>query len=94
VPETCEAIFAELGDEFMACPSTPEEWKTVAAGFGYRWNFHNCLGALDGKHVAIKAPNKSGSLYFNYKGFYSIVLLALVDSEYRFLYVDVGSNGR
>lgn len=63
-------------------------------GFETRWNFPNCLGALDGKHVRIHCPAKSGSLYYNYKGTYSVVLLALVDADYKIIYMDVGSEGR
>lgn len=76
------------------CPSTPDEWLKVAELFNTRWNFPNCLGALDGKHIQIKPPNKSGSTFYNYKHSFSIVLMALVDADYRFLYVDVGCNGR
>ena len=61
--------------------------------FGRLWNFHNTLGAVDDKHVALKAHNKSESMSYNYKGFFSVVVMAVVDARYRFIFVDIGCNG-
>ncbi|XP_064121773.1 uncharacterized protein LOC135226264 [Macrobrachium nipponense] len=77
----------------MKCPKTPEEWNDVAKRFASKWNCFNCVEALDGKHIAIKKPEGGGSLYFNYKKFYSIVLMALSDAKYKFLFVDIGAEG-
>ena len=49
---------------------------------------------MNGKHVLLINHFNSGSTYFNYKSFFSIVLLALVDDDYKFLYVNVGCQGR
>ena len=87
--QTCEAILAEYCDKVLQCPRTSGAWKQVAAEFSSRWNFHRTLGAIDGKHVAIRCPKNGGSLYYNYKGFHSIILLHLVDAKYKFLLVDV-----
>ena len=54
---------------------------------------NHCLGALDGKHIVVRCPKKAGSIYYNYKGFHSIIILALVDAEYKFVWVDIGANG-
>lgn len=43
--------------------------------------------------MKIRKPIKSGSLFFNYKGFFSIIILAVVDAEYKFLWCNVGANG-
>lgn len=75
-------------------PNTVEEWEQVANDFAVRWNFPNCFGAMDGKHIIMQCPAHGGSTYFNYKGTHSIVLMALVDANYKFLYIDVGCNGR
>jgi len=92
IPQVTEAIIAEYG-HLILYPLTTEGWKKVAKEFEVRWNFPHCCGALDGKHVAIKKPGQTGSLYYNYKHFFSIVLMALVDANYRFIYVEAGFNG-
>ncbi|KAL4153713.1 hypothetical protein QTP88_001546 [Uroleucon formosanum] len=78
----------------MQLPTTSTAWEQISNGFQSRANFPNCIGAVDGKHIRVKKPSNSGSMYFNYKDYFSIILLAVVDSEYRFIYVSVGSYGK
>ncbi|XP_049528892.1 uncharacterized protein LOC125947697 [Dermacentor silvarum] len=56
--------------------------------------FRQGVGALDGCHFPILPPKEHATDYHNYKGWHSIVLLALVDHKYRFRYVNVGAPGR
>ena len=93
VREVCKAIIDEYMPEVMTCPTTPEGWRTISDNFLQKWNFPHTCGALDGKHIACKCPPKSGSQYFNYKGFYSVVLMALVDADYKFVWADIGATG-
>lgn len=79
---------------FLQLPTSGEEWKSIAKDYEDIWSFPQCLGSMDGKHIRIMCPNKSGSHFFNYKKFHSIVLFAVVDAHYKFLYVNVGCQGR
>lgn len=73
---------------------TKERWEEVAQGFEKYAHFPNCIGAIDGKHIRLIQPAHTGSLYYNYKSFFSTVLLAICDANYSFLYVDVGAYGK
>ncbi|KAL4156107.1 hypothetical protein QTP88_000142 [Uroleucon formosanum] len=94
IPETCKAIYEILQDTYMKVPQTSKDWKEVANGFKDRWQMINCGGCIDGKHIRICQPARSGALYYNYKNFYSIVLMAIVNHNYELIYVDVGKQGR
>lgn len=94
IPEVCSAIYSVLKDAHLKLPSTSEEWKQVASDFNSYWNFPMCIGAMDGKRFLLRKPQNTGSEFYDYKGHHSMIMLALVDAHYRFLYVDVGAQGR
>ena len=91
--EAREALWKNLQPIVMPELNT-EIWKASENVFTEKWNFPHCIAAIDGKHVHIKAPPHRGSEFFNYKKYHSVVLLALVDANKRFLTVDVGQYGR
>ena len=79
---------------FFQLPKSNCEWMAVAEQFLTKCNFTHCLGSIDGKHVQIIATESSGSMYFNYRGTFSIVLLGDANANYNFIYADVGCQGR
>ena len=93
IAETCNAIWLCLKEDYLKPPRTREQWKRIATEFEQLWGFPHCLGAGDGKHVVIDCPKKGGSTYFNYKGTFSILLLAYCDARYQFTSVDIGQFG-
>ena len=78
----------------MQVPNTQQESEAITKAFEDKWQFPNCIGAMDGKHIALRAPANSGSTYYNYKLFQSIILMAMLDANYRVILFDVGVNGR
>lgn len=67
--EVSSALYEVLKDDYMGFPNT-SQWKEVASGFDIMWDYPHCCGAIDGKHIRIKCPNRSGSEFYNYKGFF------------------------
>ncbi len=93
IAKVCAAIVEAYHEEAILTPTTPEDWMIIVNNNSRRWQYHHCLGAIDGKHVAIRKPMNGGSYYYNYKNFHSIVLMALVDGDYKFTWVEVGADG-
>lgn len=93
VKELSKVIWKTLQPLCMAEP-TEKTWQEAEAGFNEKWRFPNCIGSIDGKHVYIKCPPNTGTLHFCYKQRFSIVLLAVVDADYKFILIDVGSYGK
>lgn len=93
VRQVCDAVWNIMKSECFP-DLTAEYWLQTSAEFMARTNFPHCIGALDGKHVRIIKPTDTGSLYFNYKKFCSILLLAICDANYKFSFIDVGGYGK
>ncbi|KAL4705107.1 hypothetical protein ACJJTC_006430 [Scirpophaga incertulas] len=93
VRETCRIIWQKLYPNEMPMPTT-SAWIQNAQDFYANSQFPNCIGAIDGKHIRIMNPRNCGSLFYNYKKYSSIVLLAVADANYCFTTIDVGAYGR
>lgn len=93
IKEVCEAIWVCLAKAAIP-PLSTQRFLDIASGFEKNANFPNVIGAIDGKHIRTKQPPNSGSMYFNYKGYFSTVLFAMCDANYCFTYIEVGSYGK
>ncbi|XP_069830966.1 uncharacterized protein [Dendropsophus ebraccatus] len=87
---TCELIYQNLRTSVMP-PHTEETWLQIAEGFKNEASFPNCIGAVDGRHLRVHQPPHSGSKSFNNKKYFSVVLMAVADTKYRFVAFDVGA---
>ncbi|KAM4019406.1 uncharacterized protein ACNLHF_000111 [Anomaloglossus baeobatrachus] len=92
IKETCQAIWETLQPIVMPTP-TKESLMKIADDFLQIANFPHCIGAIYGKHIRIQQPPRSGSNFFNYKKYFSIVLMAVADAKYNFIAIDVGAHG-
>ncbi|CAI2189737.1 15188_t:CDS:2, partial [Funneliformis geosporum] len=69
------------------------EFSNIAKKFKRKAGISYAVGAIDGSHIPIKAPKEFPMDYYNRKGFYSIVLQAVIDSSENFIDIFVGYPG-
>lgn len=77
----------------MPVPSL-QDFNNISNRFFKDRGFPNCVGALDVKDFRIKQPAHSGSKYYNFKKFYSVVWQAVVGADYKFIFIEVGRMGK
>uniref|UniRef100_A0A915EFB2 DDE Tnp4 domain-containing protein n=1 Tax=Ditylenchus dipsaci TaxID=166011 RepID=A0A915EFB2_9BILA len=94
VAESCEAIRLHLATKYLKLHQQPKNGIELLQSSGKSGNSPNTIGAIDGKHILLKAPTNTGSLHYNYKGGFSTVLLAICDADYKCVYADVGNYGK
>ena len=92
ITEVCTSLWDVLS-EYVSPHSSSEDWKRISNDFCQIWNMLHCIGAIYGKHACIRKPSHTGTLWHNYKGFFSMVLLVICDARYCFSFVDVGEYG-
>ena len=89
VREVCLAIVELLLLLYIRVP-TGDHLHDVVEGFSCRWGFPQCVGAIDGTHIPIVTPTEIALNYFNRKGWYSVLMQALVSYDYTFLDIYIG----
>ena len=91
IQEVCDAI----AKQFRNVISFPkgEDLLQVIRGYEEAWGLPMCAGAIDGTHIAIRAPKENHTDYVNRKGFHSILMQAVVDCNYLFRDVVIGWPG-
>ncbi|XP_067871924.1 uncharacterized protein [Heterodontus francisci] len=92
VREVCHAIVSLLKPLYLRMPSN-QEFETMAQTFGRKWDFPQCVGAIDSCHIPIIAPPQYHKDYLNKKGWHSVVLQGVVDDTGNFWDVCTGFSG-
>ena len=98
VNEVTEAIVSCLWTDCVSVhmPKTEDEFKEKILDMEELWQFPFGWAAVDGCHIPVKCPpggSEARKEYHNFKIFYSIVLMALVDAKYRFIWGSCGFPG-
>ena len=93
VVETCSEIAMHLLPRYVQIHSG-EKLKEIIEGFETVWGFPQAAGAIDGSHIPIIRPDDSASDYYNRKGYYSVIMQAMVDHRGLFMDVYIGWPGK
>ncbi|XP_068697291.1 uncharacterized protein [Montipora foliosa] len=81
----CDAIKNNVASR-MIMWMTQDRMKLITDGFRQHKGMPGVIGAIDGLHITIKAPQECPEDYVNRKDFYSVVLQGI--SEHKMVFID------
>ena len=96
IPKVCQTIIDEYKDDVMKCPTTPEEWLAISDKFARRgetFPIHVVHLMASSSTASVLQTVVPYTVYYKYKGFYSVVLMSLVDADYKFIWAVIGGMG-
>ena len=78
---------------YSDAPQLNKVWKQLADDWYQRWKFPHTLRSIEERYMACKTPANSKSTYYNYKDIFSVILFTMVDSDYKFIYIEASDKG-
>ena len=78
---------------FISFPKTRQETAEAIAAFQEVCSVPQAVGAIDGTHIAIVAPEDDPFDYFDREHRYSVTMQAVVGKNLKFLYTAIGYPG-
>jgi len=79
VDQVSDVLWNKLSSKYLTVPDH-DRFLDTAVKFQERWDFPNAFGCTDGRHNHTKCPIKAGSLFYNYRQFFSVVLQGVAES--------------
>ena len=67
--------------------------KETVDGFFNHWGIPQCAGSIDVSHIPVIPPVLNHTDYYNRKGWYSIIVQAVVNHHYLFTNLHIGWPG-
>ena len=93
--EVANLIVEKLWPVHVKFPNT-KSVQSLINEMNDAWQFPGAYAAIDGCHISIKCPPGGAEArkeYYNFKNFYSLIMMGIIDSQYRFLWASTGLPG-
>ncbi|KAF9800174.1 hypothetical protein SFRURICE_002860, partial [Spodoptera frugiperda] len=92
IKEVTEAL-NKIYHKYIKWPTQSDERNIIKVKFYQKFGFPGILGCIDGTHVAILRPHIHEERYYNRKGFHSLNVMIICDSDLNILCVDASTPG-